>query len=160
MVLVEIYPILLPIISLDGINGSLSVTLELNCAPSVLGVEINTSKCGLCTSYNSAHLPLSCRSCKPRAWQLDSKASYRDDLVGWPSTWWQSSSAFFWKKIYFSLKTDHYCHLLAVPIFFFISFSFYKHPIIHRLSVPTVFQRCPPSHSQKNHIHIDSNPEQ
>lgn len=46
MVLVEIYPISLTIISLDGINGTLSVMLELNCAPSVLGVEINTSKCG------------------------------------------------------------------------------------------------------------------
>lgn len=46
MVLAEIYAISVPIISLDGINGSLSVTLELNCTPSVLGVEINTSKYG------------------------------------------------------------------------------------------------------------------
>ncbi len=46
MVLVEIYPISVPIISLDGINGSLSVMPELNCTPSVQGVEINTSKYG------------------------------------------------------------------------------------------------------------------
>ena len=57
MVLVEIYPISVPIISLDWINGFLSVTFELNFTPSVLGVEINTH-----TSNNSVHLPLSCRS--------------------------------------------------------------------------------------------------
>lgn len=46
MVLVEIYPISVPIISVDGINGSQSVVLELNYTPSVQGVEINTSKYG------------------------------------------------------------------------------------------------------------------
>lgn len=60
MVLVQIYPISVPIISLDGINGSPSVTLELNRAPSVLGVEINTSERG----------PLNQRQLCPSATQL------------------------------------------------------------------------------------------
>jgi len=45
-VLVEIYPISVPVISVDGINGSLSVMLELNYTPFMQGVGINTSKYG------------------------------------------------------------------------------------------------------------------
>lgn len=46
MVLVEIYPNSVPVVSVDGINGTLSVMLELNYTPSIQGVGINTSEYG------------------------------------------------------------------------------------------------------------------
>lgn len=46
MVLVQIYLILVPIISVDGINGSLSLMLVLKYTSPMQGVEINTSKYG------------------------------------------------------------------------------------------------------------------
>lgn len=46
MVFVETYPNSVPVVSVDGINGSLSAKLELNYTPSMQGVGINTSEYG------------------------------------------------------------------------------------------------------------------
>lgn len=62
------YPILVPIISLNGINRSLSVTCELNCTPSMC--KFTHPPCmNFRTSNNFTHLPHSyrVRGFKPRA---------------------------------------------------------------------------------------------
>ena len=131
MVLVEIYPISLPIISLDGINGSLSVMLELNCARSVIGVEINTSKDG----------PLNQQQLCPSATQLRVWSQGHNDTsltvkalaaqgqkemicrLTFDSMTKSSHFSFLWNKFTF-FYAFHVRHLLLNMLTYVISFTY------------------------------------